>query len=547
MIEQVWDRQAALGIGQQGARREQGGKGREMEQKNNSVFKKVSIVYFIGMGLYIAGYLFLGGTNLEYRMWVSVLGSCSLFLGLPVWLFILWFRWHVREEKSVIFRYAATAVFGVSFLLWCYFVFLGLVFGLQEERRLFDGYVVVNRVPALTESQYDLCRTTGLFFRKDAEWTTGFEIEYLEKKYRQDFVEVPFDREKMLFYDAYGNGSSYGKTVPVSAAHRNQPVNVVLAGGALDDDYIDLLTRWYIVEGCETLGIDRSYQIEEDGNLCLYFADGEDMRKIAADMKKLMAYASQDAIFEEYAGTIRLAPEDAQSWECIYISFGNTNGGRGTSYGYDNDLLELYIEQCYEKILANREERRKTEEEWERRQGESGGAEEDTEEENGWTKEDTEAENGWTKEDAEAENGEKKEDTEAENSGEEEHAESIYEKQARLICERIRDSEDLPLDGEEFRVEYNAKGGEYYPLGEDGTYSYTLLYDRDSENGACCLYVLYRSPYDAKSGAYYHYTDTMTQIVDIYAVVKGTEKIIPSGRKSWSDPGNSEYRKATGE
>lgn len=96
-------------------------------------------------------------------------------------------------------------------------------------------------------------------------------------------------------------------------------------------------------------------------------------------------------------------------------------------------------------------------------------------------------------------------------------------------------------------MEYNARGEEYYSIGEDGTYFYTLVYDRDSENGACSLYVLYRSPYDEESGSYYYYTDEMTQIMDIYAVVKETGEILSSGRKEWGDPGNERYRKAVGE
>lgn len=508
-----------------------------MEQKKSSFFKKFSIVYLTGMGLYILGSILLRGTNLEYRMWVSVLGGCALFLGLPVWLFLVWFRWHARKGGSRVFRYVVTTVLAIFFLLWGYFVFLGMVFGIQEERKLFDGYVVVNRAPALSESQYDLCKIKGFFFRGEAEWNTGFEVAYLERKYRQDFIEVPFDREEMLFYDQNSGGIRYQRTVPVSSAHPNLPVNVVLAGGNLDDDYVDLVTRWYVVEGLKKLGIDRAYQIEEDGNLRLYFADGESMRDIAADMEKLMDYAAQDELFEEYAGTIRLAPEDAESFECIYISFGKTN----TTYGQDNELLEPYIELCYEKILENREERKKTEEAWESGQNAGNdGAKEDTEAENGAI-EDAGAENRAIG-DMEAENGEASEEGEA--AGEQTVENVIPEGEVRQVLEEIRASRDI---GENATVEYSAQGDEYYALGEDGTYSYTLLYDRDSKNGACSLYVLYRSPYDAENGTYYHYTDTMTQIVDIYAVVKRTGEVISSGRESWSDPGSREYRKATGE
>ena len=57
----------------------------------------------------------------------------------------------------------------------------------------------------------------------------------------------------------------------------------------------------------------------------------------------------------------------------------------------------------------------------------------------------------------------------------------------------------------------------------------------------------HRSPHQKGSGDYYYYTDTMTQIADTYAVVKGTREIIASGKKSWGDAGSSAYREAVGE
>lgn len=478
-----------------------------MEQKRDPVFKKVSILYFAGTGLYILGFLFLGAADLEYRMWVNILGCCALFLGLPVWLFVLWFRWHLQKGGSPVFRHVITAAAVLLFLLWSYFFVLCLVFGLQEERKLFGGYVAVNRAPALTESDYDLCKSKGLLFREDANWDIAFEIEYLERKYGQEFAEVPFDRETMLFYDGSGEGIRYGETVPVSTAHRELPVNVVLAGGKLEDDYIDLLTRWYLLEGCKELEIDRPCEIEEDGSVRLYFAEGEDLDKVVLDVQKLMRYALQDEMYEEYVGTIRLFPEGGEVYECIYLSFGNA---KEPEERFENNtvLLREYIRLCYERILDAREERLKVEE---------------------------------IREDKEPE------PEKAETVPEEEHVASVYETEARLIWDRIKDSEDFEAVEGEFSLNYNAKGNEYYTLGEDGIYLYTLIYDRESKNGACRLYVLYRSPYDAESGTYYHYTDTMTQIVDIYAVAEETGEIISSGKKTWSDPGSTEYREITGE
>lgn len=98
-------------------------------------------------------------------------------------------------------------------------------------------------------------------------------------------------------------------------------------------------------------------------------------------------------------------------------------------------------------------------------------------------------------------------------------------------------------EGFSYEVYYNAKGNLYIELGtktseEDGrTYSYSLVYDRPSKNGACELLVLYRTAEGSENEA----------IVDMYAVETVTGKVVASGRKAWSDVGTKEYREMTGE
>ena len=70
-----------------------------------------------------------------------------------------------------------------------------------------------------------------------------------------------------------------------------------------------------------------------------------------------------------------------------------------------------------------------------------------------------------------------------------------------------------------------------------------LQYDRDSKNGNCGLYVVFKaiksldgrwSPYD-------------TQMQNIYAYEYNTGTIVKSDKASWSDAGSEEYRTLTGE
>ena len=101
----------------------------------------------------------------------------------------------------------------------------------------------------------------------------------------------------------------------------------------------------------------------------------------------------------------------------------------------------------------------------------------------------------------------------------------------------------LAEEGFSYEVYYNAKGNLYIDLGtktseENGkVYSYCLVYDRPSKNGACELLVLYRSVEGSDNEA----------IVDMYAVETATGKVVASGRKAWSDVGTKEYREMTGE
>lgn len=98
---------------------------------------------------------------------------------------------------------------------------------------------------------------------------------------------------------------------------------------------------------------------------------------------------------------------------------------------------------------------------------------------------------------------------------------------------------------------YSAKGVLYAEVGEPTekevqgetvTTRIRLVYDRESENGACDEVVCYEYHYDAEGNEI-----DSTTILDIYAVVKATGEVIPSGRTAWADLGNDAYREATGE
>ena len=95
-------------------------------------------------------------------------------------------------------------------------------------------------------------------------------------------------------------------------------------------------------------------------------------------------------------------------------------------------------------------------------------------------------------------------------------------------------------DVDEANVTYIAKGTPEFVISSDSeAYTY-ILYNRESTNGKCALYVLYQSATD-KEG------DSDPQIMEMYAYEYASGKVIMAGRHAWSDGGTDEYREATGE
>lgn len=99
------------------------------------------------------------------------------------------------------------------------------------------------------------------------------------------------------------------------------------------------------------------------------------------------------------------------------------------------------------------------------------------------------------------------------------------------------------IDGaanENQEITYNAKGTPKIVLSSDLKSDKYILYDRDSANKKCALYVLYQSDKGSRD-------DLNTQIVEMYAYEYSNGKVITADRHSWSDVGTDEYREATGE
>lgn len=80
-------------------------------------------------------------------------------------------------------------------------------------------------------------------------------------------------------------------------------------------------------------------------------------------------------------------------------------------------------------------------------------------------------------------------------------------------------------------------------LSEDENRVYYVMYDRDSENQNCGLYVYYQCDKNLDGT----YSLANGQMQNIYAYVYENGEVIDSGKTQWSDAGTEAYRAATGE
>ena len=97
--------------------------------------------------------------------------------------------------------------------------------------------------------------------------------------------------------------------------------------------------------------------------------------------------------------------------------------------------------------------------------------------------------------------------------------------------------------GSTFKESYTAKGRMYFVLHESAADITYLEYDRDSRNGNCGLYVLLKAAKSSDGS----WSQSEAQMQNTYAYEYSTGAIVESGKVDWSDSGNEEYRKLTGE
>lgn len=513
------------------------------------ILKRVTIAVAVLSVLYLAGAVMLLDTDLSYRMVPDLLGKGCVLLLLPLLLLIMVIAAVCRlQNLHRVIKGVLTGVLLVGYLFWAFGVCVFLLFTTDEEHRLTDGVLLVNEAEFLSENKWVYYRPVALVLRREDTLTVEDMQHYLEKKYKRSF--------SIEDYAARGEYCVFFR-------EENSPevkVSVYRDGWEFQDDYVEGLAIKYLAEGCEELNISREYTIEKgyngrNGIFYLELAGEEDIDAFAAEVSQLIQYVmSADSIWEDYRGYLYFANEGFVDGD-----FGEEGGGQentgmipfGKLSRWDNMEEDYYLhpeqiaELVSEKYRLNeeqakeRQEREQQYEEQAKEQYEQNMSQTDVSGESEYNG--TGAVTGGTGQNASGESSDT-EQTEALTALEDDTVVAG----ARLVYEAV-----LEQEGYSCEVRYNAKGVPYLDLGSrpaqegdnsaDGTYRFTLLYDRTSKNGACELYVLYKEHYTEEG------SNDSTGILNFYAVETATGEVIAADKTSWSEVGSAEYREATGE
>lgn len=442
--------------------------------------KRTTLVMTCISILYIAIAYMLAFTELSLRTWADIPGKMTAALLTPLLILILLMvrlhqSRHVHEILKAVFTVAAVGAYG----FYAYFAILMIAFSVQEERMIAKNLLVVNESEFLGESKYSYYRPVTLFFRTPAELTDEIKIEYLEKKYDREFVSY--------------NGKIRDKEFP------EVKVSVYLQSMKLQDDCVEGMALKYLTDGYESLEIKRDYDVSKvygskNGFMQIRFDGEADIEAVSEDISRLIEYVMEETdFFDEQRGNVCYLCYEGEREIKGAVPFGNP-GNRDSmpdDYYHDPDRIEEIVREKYEEYANFYRQIDETREQY---------------------------------------SGEKL-DEEADSSGVE--PETDYpEEAAKILYDTV-----FADEGYSYEVHYSAKGNLYIDLGSRDGYDFSLVYDRISKNGACDLFVLYRS---AEGSDY----DT---IIDMYAVERSTQKAVLSGKKTWSDVGTREYREITGE
>lgn len=485
-------------------------------KKSTKTICIISAILFWMAAIYLVGAATLSSFGLEYRFWVDSLGKLLCMQVIPLWLiglgiWALWSRFQGKSAARWLIRLLG-AVAGIVYLGWWFLTFLYIVFNTNEEHYLGGGMlsVVISNIPNPTS--YDLYERVGLFFRRDSSLTQEAAVNFLEEKYKREFFPVETD-DTILFADM---------------ERPDVTVEVRFINGEIQDDYPQTLADYYLLEGWQTMGLNRKYQfLQTDSNrerFCIILDKREDCTAFAEDTYNLVQYVlKQDSLLKKYDVCLFYTSTEYEG-DYVRLHFGRDKDWEQLStmeYGSDIKKMAQVLIWGYDSMRL-----RDTYEKLENAQAD-GSVTDGMSDSNPKPKLTPQP-------------------SPTPQRTEREMAEGEFPDQCKA-AEAIWNAELKDL-GYEYEPGFNAKGNLVIWLGKlpaDNLQSdteesnYYLTYDRESKNGNCFLFVLSEVPEgNGLNDAY---------LREFYACEKETLKVVAGKKTGWAQPGCEEYREITGE
>ncbi|NTV78488.1 MAG: ABC transporter permease [Clostridiales bacterium] len=447
--------------------------------------------------------------NIEYRLWLLILGYLGSILGiiaLAGWFLWILFQKGIQKSQEkgnsvralTITQHVILAVYGLLSLLILVMVGIFSLFHVHQEKSTPDGQLMVDFGNYLSDSYWYDYEKVSFWGRKPAYGVE--ELEMLKAKYQRDFTMDT-------------TGMEVGKLRYIPVDYPDISVTVYDVKEKKDNflqGYLDSILFQAYSMSALTQTVQVTYEASEMGNFTLLLDEDEtDFLSYSKDVARLVEAAirlmEEDSKLPVLEGSLYIKAEaGAFSEELLEIPFGVTltlkNGQEGIYY--------TDYEMVYDKIM------------------EYMGIDE--------------SQTALSEDESTGESVPLEEDASTVPVVEDELetlAYAIYEK-------ALIQQEDY------FEFTYNAKGNPYAILGSgegvlDGQeilIRRTLVYDRSSKNGKCEIFVYYEEHYDKNGNQ-----QDNTTILNMYAVDKTTKTVYTADRFAWADVGNETYREAVGE
>lgn len=516
-------------------------------------YKKILKFWFMLFLIPLAGNIvlcviewMLQSQQIEYRVWLNVLIGCIFLFLVPV-LFLIFLEvvldvWKsYREKKSIsivasILQLLLIGI-GVLYLPVAIFLFLLTYDSTYENEKFIDDTYIEGTTQKFMEATDDVTYAyytkLSFFAKKKCELNTYLVEQKLEEKYQEAFQVEKAVEQTRLKEEQY----SY---IAIPEAYPEVKIYVMGLEDAhpFYDNYASQLFQYLTVNYIKEHQMERDYSIENNNDTLnndtlnneetanaiyswLHFScmGKEDIDTCASDIMRVISYCEENPSFKKNKFSVLCYINLYQNeLESAYPD--DTNN---SDINQQISAIELSINSYGEKLTADSiKEQLKTA----------------YREENQIKNPDMELKDTVTDN---SESNVEKETTPESNEGMDN---STPEGAFDTLFNQV-----FKEKGDTYEPTYNAKGNFYGILevgsekvaGETQNYRRTVVYDRESKNGNCLLFVAY------KEYTYMDGTPGNTTILNFYAVEKKTGKVVAADKTSWEATGCKEYREMTGE